>query len=87
MITCFVFLQPDGSVYIEGRLRNKECISGYFRQRVHAGGSYSGIEFDEWKTLSSVTFGDDGSVSKKLLGKPVQADQKSEHPSFLRNVP
>lgn len=87
MITCFVYLEPDGSVYIEGRLRNDECSSGHFRQHVHAGGTYSGIEFNEWRTLSSVTFGDDGSVTKELRGEPVEFDPKAERPSFLRNVP
>lgn len=84
MIAYFVNLQPDGSVFIEGRLRNDECSSGHLRQRVHAGGSYIGIEFNEWKTLSSVTFGDDGSVTKNLRGDPAQADQIAERPSFLR---
>lgn len=87
MIAYFVYLQPDGSVYIEGRLRNDECSSGHLRQRVHAGGSYIGIEFDEWTTLSSVTVGDDGSVTKELRGEPVEFDPKAERPSFLRNVP
>lgn len=83
MITCFVYLEPDGSVYIDGRLRNEECSSGHFRQRVHAGGAYNGIEFDEWITLSSVTFGDDGSVTKSLRG---HSDSTAELPSFIRKL-
>ncbi|MDD2721660.1 MAG: hypothetical protein PHH47_10175 [Gallionella sp.] len=87
MITCFVDLLPDGGVYIKGRLRNEECDSGHFRQGVHEGGSYLGIEFDEWRTLSSVTFGDDGSVTKELRGEPVEFDPNAERPPFLRNIP
>lgn len=82
MISYFVYLQPDGSVYIEGRLRNEECSSGHLRQSVHAGGSYIGIEFYEWITLSSVTVGDDGSVKKILKSK---SDSAAELPSFIRN--
>ncbi len=81
MIVCFVYLEPDGSIYIEGRLRNEECSSGHFHQRVHAGGEYNGIEFDEWVTLSSVTFGDDGSVTKILRGN---AEPDAELPPFIR---
>ncbi len=81
MIAYFVYLQPDGSVYIEGRLRNEECSSGHLRQRVHAGGSYIGIEFDEWTTLSSVTVGDDGSVIKSLRSN---SDSAAELPLFIR---
>ncbi len=87
MITCFVYLQPDGSVYIEGRLRNEECSSGHFRQSVHAGGSYSGIKFEEWRTLSSVTFEDDGSITKILRGDSAKSDPNAERPTFLRAVP
>ena len=84
MITCFVSPQPDGSVLLTGRLRNAECSSGHFRQRLRAGETFYGIGFDEWLTLSGIDVADDGTVTKRTRGEPSPAAKRLP---FLRDVP
>jgi len=83
MITCFVSPQPDGSVLLTGRLRNAECSSGHFRQRLRAGETFYGIGFDEWLTLSGVDVADDGAITKRPRDEPAQ---NAERPPFLRGA-
>lgn len=84
MITIFASPQSDGSVGLSGRIRTDECSDGHFRQRLRAGSVFCGIKFDEWATLASVEFADDGAVTKH---QRIKRDHDAERPPFVRGIP
>lgn len=87
MITCFVSSIKFGSILLTGRIRNEDCNSGHFRQRLRAGDVFYGIGFNEWLTLSGVDVADDGTVIKRLRKGFIPLNSDAERPLFLRDEP
>ena len=85
MIVLFVVAQSDEIVRIEGRMNNEEVGHGFFRTSISPGKMLHGVDFNEWRTLSSMWIADDGTIEKHLHGP--EPDKNAERPAFLRDVP